>query len=161
MRRRLFMHIAYACLCLLSRLIEERLGDNMSVPVGKRGKNKNELWLKSVDLVKYTVEITSNTKNFPGRYRSIVDRINDAAVGVAYNLWKARRAKMQGGDNAKENCVDYQNNAINDLDALLFLIELVGDLLKRDSRKTTYWANKIIAVKDLTVQWQKADRPQD
>ena len=45
----------------------------MAVPVNKRGENTLEVWLKAVDLVKYTMEITANTKNFPGRYRAMTD----------------------------------------------------------------------------------------
>lgn len=132
----------------------------MSVPVGKRKENTLEVWLKAVDLAKYTMEITASTKNFPGRYRAMTDRINDAAIGVAGKLWKANKIFVGNGcdPRAKQDRAYLQNSAINDLDDLLFLIDLAGKALHRPTKKTAYWAEKAITVKHLAVKWRESDR---
>lgn len=61
----------------------------MSVPKGKRKINKLEVWLSAVDLAKYTMEITSNTNNFPGKYRCMVQRLDATAYGISEKLWLA------------------------------------------------------------------------
>ena len=110
----------------------------MTVPVGKRGENTLEVWLKAVELAKYTMEITANTKSFPGRYRPMTDRINAAAIEAAGDLWKANKVFVgQGCDpRAREDRRFLQNRAINHLDDLLFLIDLSGKLLHRDGKKS-------------------------
>lgn len=132
----------------------------MAVPVNKRGENTLEVWLKAVDLAKYTMEITANTKNFPGRYRVMTDRINDAAIGAAGKLWKANKVFIGNGcdPRAKQDRAYLQNSAINDLDDLLFLIDLAGKALHRPTKKTAFWAEKAIAVKRLAVKWRESDR---
>lgn len=132
----------------------------MAVPVNKRGENTLEVWLKAVDLAKYTMEITANTKNFPGRYRAMTDRINDAAIGAAGKLWKANKVFIGNGcdPRAKQDRAYLQNSAINDLDDLLFLIDLAGKALHRPTKKTAFWAEKTIAVKRMAVKWRESDR---
>lgn len=132
----------------------------MSVPVGKRGKNTLEVWMKAVELAKYTMEITANTKNFPGRYRPMVERINAAAIGIAGDLWKANKIFIGRGcdPRAKQDRAFLQNRAINQIDDLLFLIDLSGKVLKRESRKTAMWAKKAVAVKKLAVAWRNSDK---
>lgn len=132
----------------------------MSVPVGKRGENTLEVWLKAVDLAKYTMEITANTKSFPGRYRPMVERINAAAIGAAGDLWKANKVFIGKGcdPRARQDRAFLQNRAINHLDDLLFLIDLSGKMLKRHGRKTAYWADKAVTVKKLAAAWRDSDR---
>lgn len=131
-----------------------------SVPVGKRGENKLEVWLKAVDLAKYTMEITANTKNFPGRYRPVVERINAAAIGAASDLWKANKVFIGHGcdPRAKQDRRYLQNRAINHLDDLLFLIDLSGKMLHRSGKNTAYWASKTTKIKQLAVKWRESDR---
>ena len=132
----------------------------MTVPVGKRGENILEVWLKAVELAKYTMEITANTKSFPGRYRPMVERINAAAIEAAGDLWKANKVFVgQGCDpRAREDRRFLQNRAINHLDDLLFLIDLSGKLLHRDGKKSAYWAGMAVKVKQLAAKWRDSDR---
>lgn len=132
----------------------------MSVPVGKRGENTLEVWLAAVDLARYTMEITSNTKNFPGRFRPMTDRINDAAISAAGDLWKANEVYIGKGcdPRAKDDRKYLQNRAITSLNDLLFLIDLAGKTLHRDAKKTMFWAAKARRAKQLAVKWRDSDR---
>lgn len=61
----------------------------MGVPEGKRKENRLEVWLAAVRLTKYTMEITSNKRSFPGRYGAMTDRICGRAWDVQTRLWEA------------------------------------------------------------------------
>lgn len=132
----------------------------MSVPVGKRGENTLEVWQKAVRLAKYTMEITSNKKNFPARYDAMTSRIVDCAVDAAGDLWHANRVYIGHGcdPRALEDRRYLQNKAVNELDDLLFLIDLAGKVLHRDTRKTVYWADLARGVKQMAVKWRDSDR---
>lgn len=132
----------------------------MSVPVGKRGENTLEVWLEAVDLAKYTMEITSNKKNFPSRFDEMTRRINAAAVDAAGDLWKANKIYIGKGcdERARKDRAYLQNRAIANLNDMLFLIDLAGKVLHRDKKKTLYWAGKASRVKQLAVKWRDSDR---
>lgn len=132
----------------------------MSVPAGKRGENQMEVWMEAVALAKYTMEITSNTKNFPGRYRAMTDRIVDASVSAAGDLWKANKVYIGSGcdPRAKDDRRYLQNRAISSLNEMLFLIDMAGKVLKRPGSKTVFWADKARKVKKLAVAWRDSDR---
>ena len=136
----------------------------MSVPVGKRSKNKLEVWMKAVDLAKYTMQITANTRNFPGRYRTMVMRINDAAINCAADLWKANKIYIGKGcdPRAKQDRTYLQNKAIGELDELLFLLDLAESVMAKPNGDTPinmfYWAEKAVSVKQLAQAWRDSDK---
>lgn len=131
----------------------------MSVPVGQRGENTMQVWLDAVALAKYTMEITSNKKNFPSRYDAMTSRIADCAIGAASDLWRANKVFVGSGcdPRAREERRFLQNRAIESLNELMFLIDLAGKVLHRERRKTLYWASLARKVKQLAVKWRESD----
>lgn len=131
----------------------------MSVPVGKRGENTLEVWQEAVKLCKYTMEITANKKNFPGRYAPMVNRINDCAVGIAENLWKANKTYVGEGCDPRniKDRLYLQNRAIEQCNTMLFLIDLAHKVLHRDTTKTMYWGEMARKTKQLAVKWRESD----
>ena len=117
------------------------------------------VWLKAVELAKYTMEITSNKSNFPARYDAMTSRICNAAIGAAGDLWHANKVFIGKGcdERAFVDRAYLQNRAVNELDELLFLIDLAGKALHRPSKKTAYWAVLAREVKQLAVKWRGPD----
>ncbi len=133
----------------------------MAVPVGKRGENTLEVFLKAVDLAKYTMEITANTKNFPGRYRPFIDRVNNAAINVASDIWKANNIYIGNGcdPRAFEDRRYLQNRAVTSVNELLFLINMADAMLdKAVKKKAAFWTKEAMHVKSLIIKWRESDR---
>lgn len=61
----------------------------MAVPVGQRSENKLEVLERAQKYAIHLIEITANTKNFPGRFAQIVTRMCDTAAKAFHldNEW--------------------------------------------------------------------------
>lgn len=131
-----------------------------NVPKGKRGTNTMEVWQEAVKLAKYTMEITSNKKNFPARYDTMTSQISETAINIARYLWKDNEVNVRAGapvENVTAR-LHMQDMAITEIESLLFLIDLAGKALHRPKKKTTYWAGMAIKTKQLAVAWHESDR---
>ncbi len=62
----------------------------MAVPAGQRSDNKLEVLERAQKYAIHLIEITANTKNFPGRFAPIVTRMCDTAWEIAENIYTAK-----------------------------------------------------------------------
>lgn len=67
----------------------------MSVPENARTKGKLEACVKAHDLACYTLQITTNKKNFPEQFQAaLTDKIVSAAlVDDSYSAWRNHAGK--------------------------------------------------------------------
>lgn len=132
----------------------------MSVPVGKRGHNTLEVWQKSVQLTKYTMEIVGNKKNFPGRYQRMNDSLVDTAWHISERLWLANNVYVGKGCDPRAigDRLHLQQEAISLCRSMLFQIDLAGKVLHRPTGKTEYWAEMTKSVLDMARKWHESDR---
>ena len=63
----------------------------MAVPAGQRSENKLEVLERAQRFAIHLIEVTANTKNFPGRFAPIVTRICDTAWEIAENIYTANK----------------------------------------------------------------------
>lgn len=141
--------------------------------MNKRGENTLQVWLDAVALARYTMEITANKKNFPARYDEMTGRINACAINAAGDLWKANQIYVGKGSDALtpeqaqadgerlarawSERLGLEHKAIEELNEMLFLIDLAGKVLHRPAKKTLYWANLARGVKHLAVKWRESE----
>ena len=72
----------------------------MAVPAGQRSENKLEALERAQKYAIHIIEITANTKNFPGRFAPIVTRMCDTAWEIAENIYTANKVYI--GDGASQ-----------------------------------------------------------
>ena len=72
----------------------------MAVPAGQRSENKLEVLERAQKYAIHLIEITANTKNFPGRFAPIVTRMCDTAWEIAENIYTANKVYI--GDGASQ-----------------------------------------------------------
>lgn len=131
----------------------------MSVPKGQRSKNKLEVYQRAKKLVRYSLEIMSNKKNFPEFVGPIVSIIIETEWNIARKIWQANNVHI--GKNTTENAKirrrDLQNEAIELCESLIFQIDLIGTVLHRSAKKTFYWSNQVIRISEMLRAWRDSD----
>ena len=70
----------------------------MAVPAGQRSENKLEVLERAQRFAIHLIEVTANTKKFPGRFAPIVTRMCDTAWEIAENIYTANKVYI--GDSA-------------------------------------------------------------
>lgn len=125
----------------------------MSVPTWKRTENELNLFVEAQEFAVHILKITFNEKIFKKEFKvSITDRLNQLAMDIYLNLWKANHYKLGTSERSSlqkltlENCVDFL--AIWNLGIRAFHLK---------HRKTEYVVGKLIAIRDTTKKWIKSD----
>ena len=72
----------------------------MAVPAGQRSENKLEVLERAQRFAIHLIDVTANTKNFPGRFAPIVTRMCDTAWEIAENIYTANKVYI--GDGASQ-----------------------------------------------------------
>lgn len=142
----------------------------MSVPKGKRRKNKLRAFEKAKDMACYTLEICSNKRVFPGRFDGVTKQVVDLAWSAARYLWLANNVDMTERDPAAwKQRKQYQRQGMLCLKELLFEIDMCekvfggkredGSKEKRlDGRKVSTWAGHVVETQELARKWIESDR---
>ena len=111
--------------------------------------------VKSKELVKHTIKITSNCNKFPKKYRfTLCDRMQNRAMSIYELLLEANRTPI---DN-KLNRGELQTKAIMNCDQLLFYIELCMDLNIIEPNSAEYWSRLVSDIKYMTIRWRAKDK---
>ncbi|MCD7828889.1 MAG: hypothetical protein LUG58_00440 [Clostridiales bacterium] len=135
----------------------------MSVPEGKRGQRKMEVFTKANDLAIYTIKICSNQKVFLPEYQSaMTDDIIATAKDIFLLAWEANSIRVTDGngqiDPAKRReRKDLQERAIRKCNKLLALMQMAQRLFHLKTKRIKYWGQKTVDVRNLLKSWKESD----
>lgn len=116
---------------------------------------KFDVILKSIELMKYTMTITSNRKRYPSKYIQIVQRIQNLAMDIYEHLFDANRLDINTSILERSTL---QSKAIAACDKLSCFIDLSMSLNLVGTDTVGFWQEKINSVKYMTIAWQKNDK---
>lgn len=112
---------------------------------------------KSIDLMKYTIQITSNHKRYPKKFLILIQKIQSACLEIYDALMRANRLQLQLNTEKSER-LKLQTEAITLCDELSCFIQLSMDLNLIGSDTVEYWQKKISDIKYMTIAWRSKDK---
>ena len=118
--------------------------------------NKLEVISKSIDLMKYTIQITSNRKRYPNKFIILIQRIQSTCIEIYDSLMRANRLQLQL-NNEKSESLKLQTEAITLCDELSCFIRLSMELDLIGTNTVEFWQKKISDVKYMTISWRTKD----
>lgn len=125
----------------------------------KRKKQPLEVHLRQIDLICYTIQITSG-KTFAPQYQYqsvIVSRIIIQTIDIYTFSWEANNIRVNGDPEKYRRRKDLQQKAIERCDSLLGLILIAKIMFHLRGRKCEYWCRKVEEVKNMTMAWKEKD----
>ena len=130
----------------------------MSVPVNRRTESKLEACVQAHDLCCYTLQITSNPKNFPEKFQhSLTDKIIDTAIEIHTLAWSANNIYVNSADDFK-NRIALQEAAAIKCNVLISLIEVAHRVFHLSSKRVFYWTSKVVNTRNLIRAWRDKDK---
>lgn len=108
--------------------------------------------IKAIELMKYSMTITSNRKRYPVKYIQLVKRIQDKSMDIYEFLLDANRLNI---NTAKIERLELQTKAITTCDKLSCLIELSMELNLIGFNTVVNWQKQIEDVKYMTIVWRE------
>lgn len=118
-------------------------------------KKDFELIIKAKTLSQETIRITSNTNNFPKKYRfSLCNRLQEYSFEILENIVLANFVDI----NDTKTRIEYQTNVITYCELMLFLVETCIDLKIISIGCAERWSNLISGIKYMTISWRKKDK---
>lgn len=135
----------------------------MSVPEGKRGKRKMEVFTKANELANYTIKICCNKKVFLPEYQnSMTDDIIRTAKDIFIKAWSANGIRVtdsQGKVNQEKYAErrKLQETSIRNCNDLLALMQMAQRLFHLKTKRIKYWGKMTIEVRELLKKWKDAD----
>ena len=112
--------------------------------------------LKSKELAKHTLIITSNCNRYPKKYRfSLVDKMQNKALEIYEHLYEANRTDLRLYPKERS---ELQTKAITKCDELLFYIELSMELNIINNKSTEYWSKMVSDIKHMAIAWRTKDK---
>ena len=118
--------------------------------------NKLEVISKSIDLMKYTIQITSNRKRYPNKFIILIQRIQSTCIEIYDSLMRANRLQLQL-NNEKSERLKLQTEAITLCDELSCFIQSSMELDLIGTNTVEFWQKKISDVKYMTISWRTKD----
>ena len=116
-----------------------------------------EVISKSIDLMKYTYQVTSNTKRYPRKFIMLIQEIQRTCMDIYKNLMQANRLQLQLNTEKLER-FKMQTQTIALCDELSCFVQLSMDLNLIGSDTVGYWQEKISSIKYMTIAWRKKDQ---
>ncbi len=130
----------------------------MSVPEGKRGESKLEIFVKAKDLATYTVKICCNENVFLPKYQNaLTNDIIRSAKDIYVWCWSANNIRVVDKDRYKERS-DLQRKAHRECNNLLALIQIAGTVFHLRNKRLKYWGTKILDVRNMITKWYENDK---
>ena len=130
----------------------------MSVPSYNRHEGKLEVLESARKLMKHTLSIIQNEKNFPKRSRWIITKpIVDEVISVVTNIRKANSVRVE----ISEDYIlrrKYQYQAFASVSALYTLLDAAYLYLGLASNKIEYWTGLCFDTELKLKAWIKADK---
>lgn len=117
---------------------------------------KLEVISKSIDLMKYTIQITSNRKRYPNKFIILIQKMQSTCIEIYDSLMRANRLQLQL-NNEKSERLKLQTEAITLCDELSCFIQLSMELDLIGTNTVEFWQKKISDVKYMTISWRTKD----
>ncbi len=131
----------------------------MSVVAGKRGEGELKVITVSGDLCDYTLQITSNEKHFPKRYRwNITNRILQITFDIDDHLIYANSVYVRPEDGSLLRRQTHQLEALELTNVLLRNIDRAYRRLGIDSDRIEFWTGQIKELQRLIRGWYRKDK---
>lgn len=118
-------------------------------------EQKLNVVVKAIDLMKYTIKITSNRKRYPVKYIQLVKRIQNKSMDIYEFLLEANRLSIA---TSKIDRLELQTRAITSCDILSCLVEMSLDMNIVGTNNVVYWQKQIDDVKYMTIAWREKDK---
>ena len=112
---------------------------------------------KSIDLMKYTIQVTSNHKRYPKKFLILIQKIQNTCLEIYDALMRANRLQLQLNTERAER-LKLQTEAITLCDELSCFIQLSMDLNLIGTDTVEYWQKKISDIKYMTISWRSKDK---
>lgn len=127
--------------------------------VKKEDRDKSQQKLKvvteSIDLMNYTLQITSNTKVFKPQYNWLTSAILSETINIHRLVYSANETNLQN---------DYETRAKRQKEAIKLCNSLKADILVAHKtyhlreKRVVFWTNKVNEVKSLIQKWAESDK---
>ena len=131
----------------------------MSVVAEKRGEGELKVITVSGDLCDYTLQITSNEKHFPKRYRwNITNRILQITFDIDDHLIYANSVYVRPEDGSLLRRQTHQLEALELTNVLLRNIDRAYRRLGIDSDRIEFWTGQIKELQRLIRGWYRKDK---
>jgi len=111
--------------------------------------------IKAVELMDYTMTITSNRKRYPAKHLMLVRRIQEKSFDIYEFLLEANRLLLS---TSKIERNELQTKAVTGCDKLSCYVELSMKLNLVGSDTVAKWQKKINDVKYMTLAWRNKDK---
>lgn len=119
--------------------------------------NTLEVISKSIDLMRYTLQITSNHKRYPKKFLVLVNKMQNTCLEIYDYLMRANRLQLQL-NTEKEERLKLQTETITLCDELSCYIQISMDLNLIGSETVELWQKKISDIKYMTIAWRSRDK---
>ena len=116
-----------------------------------------ELISKSIDLMRYTIQITSNRKRYPHKFIILIQKIQSTSLNIYDSLMHANRLQLQL-NTEKEERLKLQTEAVTLCDELSCYVQISMDLNLIGSDTVENWQKKISDIKYMTIAWRSKDK---
>ena len=118
-------------------------------------EQKLKVIIKAIELMKYTMTITSNRKRYPSKYVQLVKKIQDKSMDIYEFLLDANTTDIK---TSKSDRLELQTQAITSCDKLSCFIELSMNLKLVGSDTVDYWQKQVNDVKYMAIAWREKDK---
>ena len=130
----------------------------MAVVEGKRGEGELLVVTKSREIVDYTLQICTNEKNFPKRYRwCITSRIIDRTCDINDYIVRANAIYVRPDDGSYNRRISCQSQALELTYVVLNLIDIAYRRFGIDPKKIQHWTGMLKGLQELIRRWRKKD----
>lgn len=116
---------------------------------------KLDVIAKAIDLMQYTLTITSNRKRYPVKHLILIRRIQERCMDIYENLLNANRLHVV---NFKQERLNLQTKAISCCDQLSCYVEISMKMNLIGMKTVEYWQKQIEDVKYMTIAWRSKDQ---
>lgn len=118
-------------------------------------EQKLKVIVKAIELMKYTMTITSNRKRYPSKYMQLVKKLQDKSMDIYEFLLDANTLNI---DTSKQERLELQTRAVTSCDKLSCFIELSMNLNLVGSDTVAHWQKQVNDVKYMTLAWREKDK---
>lgn len=129
----------------------------MSVPVPKRKAGELDVNTLARALCVYTLRITANPKTFPPDQASYTELMRRCAIQIHTLCWRANNIKVAGNQQRYEARITAQDRVADLCNDLYAMIEVAKPLYHLSSKRTIYWQNQVVNVRNHIRGWHDAD----
>ena len=129
------------------------------VLASKRKKQPLEVFVKQINLICYTIQITSG-KTFAPKYQYqavVVSRIISQTIDIYTLSWEANNIRVGNDQDKYKRRKELQQRAIERCDSLLGLILVAKMMFHLTGKRYEDWCRKGEEVKNLTKSWKEKD----